>query len=39
MKLASWNINSVWLRQALILGRLKAFDFDVFCLQEIKTDI
>ena len=38
MKLASWNINSVRLRQALVLDRLRALDLDVLCLQETKTE-
>ena len=38
MKLASWNINSVRLRQALVLDRLQALDLDVLCLQETKTE-
>ena len=36
MKLASWNINSVRLRQALVLDRLQGLDLDVLCLQEIQ---
>ena len=38
MKLASWNINSVRLRQALVLDRLQGLDLDVLCLQETKTE-
>lgn len=38
MKLASWNINSVRLRQALVLDRLQSLDLDVLCLQETKTE-
>ena len=38
MKLASWNINSVRLRQGLVLDRLQGLDLDVLCLQETKTE-
>ena len=34
MKLASWNINSVRLRQNLVLDRLEGLRLDVLCLQE-----
>ena len=34
MKLASWNINSVRLRQNLVLDRLEGLGLDVLCLQE-----
>ena len=36
MKLASWNINLVRLRQALVLDRLQGLELDVLCLQEIQ---
>ena len=38
MKLASWNINSVRLRQNLVLDRLEGLGLDVLCLQETKTE-
>jgi len=37
MKLATWNINSVRLRQALVLRLLKEQKPDVLCLQETKV--
>jgi exonuclease III len=39
MKLASWNINSVRLRQALVFDRLQGLDLDVLCPLEIKTEV
>ena len=37
MKLATWNINSVRLRQGLVLRLLKEQKPDVLCLQETKV--
>jgi len=37
MKLATWNINSVWLRLPLVIQFLNDADVDVLCLQETKT--
>ncbi len=37
MKLATWNINSVRLRQNLVLDLINETDADVICLQETKT--
>ena len=37
MKLATWNINSVRLRQDLVLRFLKEQSPDVLCLQETKV--
>ena len=34
--LATWNINSVRLREALVLDFLRQYPVDVLCLQEIK---
>ena len=34
MKLASWNINSVRLRQNLVLDKLQGLGLDFLCLQE-----
>lgn len=38
MKIATWNINSVRLRQQRVANFLKQEDIDVLCLQEIKTE-
>ncbi len=37
LKIASWNINSVRLRLDLLKNILQKYQFDVICLQEIKT--
>ncbi|MFS4436813.1 exodeoxyribonuclease III [Paracoccaceae bacterium GXU_MW_L88] len=39
MKLATWNINSVRLREALVLDMLKEDAPDVLCLQETKSPV
>ncbi|MCU0789746.1 MAG: endonuclease/exonuclease/phosphatase family protein, partial [Nitratireductor sp.] len=36
LKIATWNINSVRLRQGLVENFLKAHEPDILCLQEIK---
>lgn len=37
MKLVTWNINSVRLRQNLVLDLIRQTDADIICLQETKT--
>lgn len=37
MKIVTWNINSVRLRQNLVLDLINETDADVICLQETKT--
>lgn len=37
MRIATWNINSVRLRQAMVLHFLQTHQPDVLCLQETKT--
>jgi exodeoxyribonuclease-3 len=37
MKIITWNINSVRLRQGLVLRLLEEQEPDVLCLQETKT--
>lgn len=38
MKISTWNINSVRLRQESVLKFLKDFNIDILCLQETKTE-
>jgi len=38
MRIATWNINSVRLRQGLVLKTLQELNIDVLCLQETKTE-
>lgn len=37
IKLATWNINSVRLRQDIVTQFLKQYDLDILCLQETKV--
>ncbi len=37
MRIATWNINSVRLRQNMVIKALQAENIDVLCLQETKT--
>lgn len=37
MRIMTWNINSVRLRQKLVLKAMKALDADIVCLQETKS--
>jgi exodeoxyribonuclease-3 len=37
MKICSWNINSVRLRENLVLSLLKKYSPDIICLQECKA--
>ncbi|MGB1549821.1 MAG: endonuclease/exonuclease/phosphatase family protein, partial [Parvibaculales bacterium] len=36
MRIVSWNINSVRLRENLVLKLMKELDPDIICLQETK---